>query len=1042
MSFEFKYAQIGPTYPIPNTQLFLPGDIVQILYNLNDEESFVKNVMIEAPIFDKISNIYLTFINIPDHILYPDNNYTTLFVALCDFTQGERGDLIFRKDDLIVSEKSIDSNWLFGYNLNEQFNRGIFPITHVRKVFLFDRDVSKYVNFDIRPRQAKIVRQIKSGLRADIGDYILITGQINDYLYFGENLDLDKNFILRESFDFIDQNEPVLTHTQHYMLRQPSYCLVKFDFIPKNQSELKCSKNEKLEIIEEINPEWLNCKNLNGNIGLVPKNFVSMTESSSSNESFCSLPLYEKSSSLIEANNIRFQSELRSQSLTPDIMKTLYKVKTPPPRPPKPPKHVFEHLNISNQDKKDNLEDSAINDLLFDFLSLKAPLSSAIGNDSISNTELQTEENKKSKREKKLIERYHVLNELIETEKNYYRELQLCYDCFMKENESLNPIEFNKSSMFDKIIPILNFTKNFLESFETQLINNENDYLKCKFSTCFTSNLVQMKNIYSQYSRSHEEIVITLKKYEQNPEINEFIKNRINSIKDQLLAADLAAILIKPVQRIFKYPLFINRILDSMDDFDDEYQEFVELKKQMSELLEHINEKKRGHDLTAKYLNKPNLADGLQSQVSISKKVKTIKKLTERISLQLTNGLGWTNHRVVDENFNKIEKNYKTVEIILRNHYNNLNSYLSCLRNILDCEKDWYNDILTLAEDEFDKYYKLDLSANHRRSKQFQEYADKMMKQVLMPVKSLINNLNGPNKLISKRNDKLLDYENALDDENKNQKETKLSRTKKDYEALNNQLIEELPIFTQISTIVLLKTFQIFSLLTNNFINLINQSLKNDVETTNIDLSINYCRTTLTLRYHQLNNVFNRQTLLEPNCETISNFDSIPLSQSEQERQNVLEKYPIDKIYIVTQKYVANLALCQLNQNINDLVGLKKPYNPNGDSNIWFVYNGKTEGFVPSIVLEPYQKYYNQNNLICFDDENAQESFTSVQEERYCLAKYSLKANTPNMIDLFEGNIYRILEQSDQRGNSDWWLIESNEHGIGYAPKNYLQIIK
>ncbi|CAF0927753.1 unnamed protein product [Brachionus calyciflorus] len=130
MSFEFKYAQIGQTYPIPKTQLYLPGDIVQILYNFNDEESFVKNVMIETPIFDKISNIYLTFTTLPDHILYPDNNYTTLFVALSDFTQGERGDLVFRKDDLIVSEKSIDSNWLFSYNLKEQFNRGIFPITH------------------------------------------------------------------------------------------------------------------------------------------------------------------------------------------------------------------------------------------------------------------------------------------------------------------------------------------------------------------------------------------------------------------------------------------------------------------------------------------------------------------------------------------------------------------------------------------------------------------------------------------------------------------------------------------------------------------------------------------------------------------------------------------------------------------------------------------------------------------------------------------------------------------------------------------------
>ena len=85
---------------------------------------------------------------------------------------------------------------------------------------------------------------------------------------------------------------------------------------------------------------------------------------------------------------------------------------------------------------------------------------------------------------------------------------------------------------------------------------------------------------------------------------------------------------------------------------------------------------------------------------------------------------------------------------------------------------------------------------------------------------------------------------------------------------------------------------------------------------------------------------FNRQSLLQstqnPN-ETLPPQNIYPI-QTEDQRNRLLKKYSPDKLYIVTQKYIANPKLCQLNQNINDLVGLKIDRDPANQKHIWYVF--------------------------------------------------------------------------------------------------------
>lgn len=372
---------------------------------------------------------------------------------------------------------------------------------------LGDFDLTNHISFDIKPRQAKLIKSVTNGLKAEIDENILIIGKLNEYFYYGENLDLEKDLVFRETFVYTDEDL--------YDLFQPN-CEVIHNFYAETVNELDCCRGEKLQIMQDINYDWIKCKNSLGICGLVPRNFV--TSQTGFNVKTNRL-LYEKSHSLTNANEKSV--ELRSQSLTPDIMRTLSKKDTPPPRPSKPSRKLLEKMSTENQNK--NLDNSTLSSkYLLLKLIMKNNFKQGLLVDFMSFGKMDQNENffeakeileeKKQKRQQNLL---NVLQELVQTERNYLKELKLCYDCFMVEDLITTtdecPKEFDRRSLFDKLIPVINFSTNLLKSFETEIEKNQNEYLKCKFSHNIHQNLEQMKTIYAQYGRFYEQINNSLK---------------------------------------------------------------------------------------------------------------------------------------------------------------------------------------------------------------------------------------------------------------------------------------------------------------------------------------------------------------------------------------------------------------------------------------------------------------------------------------------------------------------------------------------------
>ena len=137
-----------------------------------------------------------------------------------------------------------------------------------------------------------------------------------------------------------------------------------------------------------------------------------------------------------------------------------------------------------------------------------------------------------------------------------------------------------------------------------------------------------------------------------------------------------------------------------------------------------------------------------------------------------------------------------------------------------------FNHLLYIFEDEFHTFVIFETASHKRFTDQFKFFSNSIKKQIQTPLTSLINYFNGPIKLINKRNDKWVDYEASLSDyeiKSSNNSaipkdlEMRLDQSKKDYEALNSQLIEDLPQLIKSSMKILITLIKKFLNLTHSF---------------------------------------------------------------------------------------------------------------------------------------------------------------------------------------------------------------------------------
>ncbi|XP_008582121.1 PREDICTED: rho guanine nucleotide exchange factor 38, partial [Galeopterus variegatus] len=593
-----------------------------------------------------------------------------------------------------------------------------------------------------------------------------------------------------------------------------------------------------------------------------------------------------------------------------------------------------------------------------------------------------------------------------------------------------------------------------------------------------------LEDIYKVYCYHHDEAHGVLESYEKEEELKQHLSHCIQSLKKIYMQEgkpnllDMGSLMIKPIQRVMKYPLLLCELRNSTPLSHPDYRALEDAFAAVKDINVNINELKRRKDLVLKYKKNDedeSLKDKL-SKLNIHSISKKSKRVTNHLKI-LTRG----ESQVKDNTFNREEKLFRSLEKTVRHCVKNISF---CLQHIQDAMTLALQSVTELREisynkDEEERGYSETPSNVPNPS---HDFAAHLQRLVLTPLSALLSLFPGPQKLIQKRYDKLLDYNSYLQRSVGDESDL----AKKEYEALNAQLVEELQAFNQAAWKILLNSLCSFITLLRDMMLMAQQAYSTVVPVPPLVSSISEIQNQVLEEVQNLNFVKdNSANFIERKLsfEKKKPVQILPevLRQTDIHRSKLLSTYSAEELYQAKRKCNATQEY-DINLLEGELVAVMEQKDPMGSTSRWLVDTGIVKGYVYSSFLKPYNpakvQKVDAENRFCDDDFDnislfvssrpASDSVTDTPEgsisdsssslsgmcgkfetngtdvdsfqevdEQIFYAVHAFQARSDHELSLQEYQRVHILRFCDLSGNKEWWLAEAQGQK-GYVPANYL----
>ncbi|KFU97929.1 Dynamin-binding protein, partial [Pterocles gutturalis] len=513
---------------------------------------------------------------------------------------------------------------------------------------------------------------------------------------------------------------------------------------------------------------------------------------------------------------------------------------------------------------------------------------------------------------------------------------------------------------------------------------------------------------------------------------------------------NLGSFLIKPVQRVMRYPLLLMELLSATPESHPDKAPLTAAVLAVKEINVNINEYKRRKDLVLKY--RKGDEDSLMEKISKLNFHSIIKK-SNRVSSHLKHLTGFA-PQMKDEAFEETEKNFRMQERLIKSFIRDLSLYLQHVREsacmkALAAVSMW--DLCTeKGSGDLDQFQKVNRLISDQLFSNFRERTER---RVSSPLNQLLSMFAGPHKLVQKRFDKLLDFHNCTERAEKlKDKRTleELQSARNNYEALNAQLLDELPKFLRFAKELFASCVRGYAEAHCDFVRLALEELrpllsvapKKPFERKNVERQ--------SARRQLLVGLVSSLCPVSGLAEsrTASHACLVPLQpsyllQSDDIRAALLAHYPPDSLFQADRNFNAAQDL-DVSLLEGDIVGVIKKKDPMGSQNRWLIDNGVTKGFVYSSFLKPYNPRRSQSDVSVGSHSSNDKAMwrdhqidaLSVWQVYYAL--YTFKGRNSNELSVSANQRLRILQFEDITGNREWWLAEA--HGKqGYVPSSYIR---
>ncbi|KAJ5401731.1 uncharacterized protein N7487_007627 [Penicillium crustosum] len=307
----------------------------------------------------------------------------------------------------------------------------------------------------------------------------------------------------------------------------------------------------------------------------------------------------------------------------------------------------------------------------------------------------------------------------------------------------------------------------------------------------FVTHMTQMEKVYTDYLKNHDAANKKLQVVQRNPKVGFWLSECQKGAMDLTTAWDLDSLLVKPVQRILKYPLILRDLLESTPNDHPDRAAIANALEEVTNVSHRINELKKRVDLVGQAVGRKRNQSDVRAGLS-----KAFGRRTEKFRQQV--GLSdLFEDKTYDLLAQKLSDGYFQLQVVMRDaesysrdvqlYVNQFNDYADSIEEIIGMSPSPYPQLES-------KWHQFKITVQELVSTALPEHLAVVRKTVIDPMVELLGLYNAPQRVMRKRDKRLPEYARYKAIKDRGDKpDKKTTEQGEQFLALNDTLKDELP---------------------------------------------------------------------------------------------------------------------------------------------------------------------------------------------------------------------------------------------------------
>ncbi|KAI1756674.1 hypothetical protein F4782DRAFT_277420 [Xylaria castorea] len=305
----------------------------------------------------------------------------------------------------------------------------------------------------------------------------------------------------------------------------------------------------------------------------------------------------------------------------------------------------------------------------------------------------------------------------------------------------------------------------------------------------FIRNIEDMKQIHETFLKNSDHAAKRLIQIQEDPTVQVWL-NECNEVARELTRAwNLDSLLIKPMQRITKYPNLLIQLLHATPLDHPDRPSLEAAKTALESAIEEINKTKKNFELVGQIVGRRRKESDVKAGLA-----RAFGKRVDKLQTATNKPPEDTEYLKLHEKFGD---DYLRLQVVLRDvefytrqvteHVHEFLQYLSSMELVMRLQPSPHPEIES-------KWVRFNVSMRDIEKVALEQHLSQVRKQVIEPFELVIKSYSNPSLAMKKRSKRRIDYEKHLQLQKSGKKiDKQLSELVEQYEALNEALKKELP---------------------------------------------------------------------------------------------------------------------------------------------------------------------------------------------------------------------------------------------------------